>query len=177
MDKKLFNKLIKEIREENHHAFDLLFKEYEVKLKQVAYMILKDDHLAEDVFSDVMGKLWRGKVKKNVKNPNAFMYQMTKNVAKDYLTEKRKRESEVSLDEIDIEVAATNNDFEKIELIMLLEKFGEIERDIVTKKVVMQDTFKDISKDLNIPVTTVKRKYSNVMQEFAGDMTGGLYVE
>ena len=149
MDRDTFNKLIKEICEGNHGAFYKIFEEYEVKLKKVAFRIIKDIHLADDIFNDVMLEILYGNIRKAVEKPNSFMFKLTENIAKRYLKDNIKRNTSVFLDEITTETAATNDDYIDIEVMTIIDKLENKQlREIVMKKLVMEDTFDEISKDL-----------------------------
>jgi RNA polymerase sigma-70 factor, ECF subfamily len=84
----------------NHHA----------RLLRVAYSIIGDRHLAEDIVQDVFLKLWKAKSKyKEIESLEAYLVQMTKNEALSLL-DKSKKESELL-----IEVQQQSFSFDKSE--------------------------------------------------------------
>lgn len=64
----------------------------------MAYSIIGDKHLAEDIVQEVFLKLWKGKAKyTQIESLEAYLMQMTKNEALSWL-DKSKKESELLIE-------------------------------------------------------------------------------
>ncbi len=159
MDEKRFNHIIKLIDIGDQSAFEELYNEYAKRITVLAYSILKDSGFAQDVLQSVMIKIWqKSSAIKRVKNPDAYIYTLTKNIAIDYYRINSKRyKNEISLEEINI--ASPIDEQSKLIFFSLIEVLDDDEKEIVIMKLVFNYTHFQISEEMKLPEGTVRWKY------------------
>ena len=164
MDKDIFNNLMDKVRSADKEAFRKIYEEYGNKIQVVAFCIVKDHHIAEDILAEVMLKLWKGKFGQ-VENPTAFIYEIAKNLSLDYLRKNAEFRKILCFDDIaESEIALTVESIQSIiDVAVILDKLNDIERDIVLKRVIFKDTYQEVAKDLGISEHIAKRKYKKVI--------------
>ncbi|GAB5410084.1 MAG: RNA polymerase sigma-70 factor [Balneolaceae bacterium] len=149
----------------------LFFKEYESLLK-IALYIVKDYSIAEDIVQEVFAKLWEKKEELySVKDVNAYLAQMTRNLAFDkYKASLKLKKTKLELSFIS-EDSPSENEPEikkaleeavshlspKCRLIFSLSRFEGLSNN-------------EISEYLNISKRTVETQISNALKAFRTDL-------
>ncbi len=85
-------------------VFDLLFRTYYSTFVYVAYDILRDMKLAEDVVQDVFVKLWKNGPNLSITTSlSSYLISMVRNRCFDYLRAKDRRIATVSIENIEVQ--------------------------------------------------------------------------
>ena len=149
-----------EIKHGNNIGFEKLYKKYRNLVYGIAFSLLKNKHDSEDIVQIVFTKIYStDKSKLPVKNEASWLYSVTKNETLNFL---KKKKDDISLDDI-YEIPDNNN--ELIKLIdqdnynRLISKLDNIEKEIVSLKILANFSFEEIAKLLNKPTGTIKWKY------------------
>lgn len=153
----IFKKLKSSNNKEN---FELLYNNYNNLVYKIALTILKNKDDSEDIVQIVFSKIYSlPKDKLPTKHILSWIYSVTKNESISLL---RKKKNNMSIEEIyDIadENDEINNSINKIEFNKLISKLDDMEKEIISLKVISGLTFDEISKLLNKPTGTIKWKY------------------
>ena len=149
-----------EIKHGNNIGFEKLYKKYRNLVYGIAFSLLKNKHDSEDIVQIVFKKIYSiDKNKLPVKNEASWLYSVTKNETLNFM---KKKKDDISLDDI-YEIPDNNN--ELIKLIdqdnynRLISKLDNIEKEIVSLKILANFSFEEIGKLLNKPTGTIKWKY------------------
>lgn len=153
----IFKKLKSSNNKEN---FELLYNNYNNLVYKIAFTILKNKDDSEDIAQIIFSKIYTlPKDKLPTKYILSWIYSVTKNESISLL---RKKKNNMSIEEIyDItdENDEINNSINKIEFNKLISKLDDMEKEIISLKVISGLTFDEISKLLNKPTGTIKWKY------------------
>ena len=152
--------LFLEIKHDNKIAFEKLYNQYQKLVYGVAFSILKNKQDAEDIVQVVFTKIYAiDKNKLPTNNETSWLYSVTKNETLNFL--KNKNES-MSLDDI-YEITDDNNEINKLieqdSYNRLISKLDDIEKEIISLKILANFSFEEIGKLLNKPTGSVKWKY------------------
>ncbi len=150
----LFEKL-----KEDKTAYEELYQKYSSLVYQIAFSILKNKENAEDIMQNVFIKIGNLSKEKLPSNYEAsWLYSVTKNEAISYL---RKNKDTLQIDEIEekgkedtIEEVVGKNTYQNI-----ISSLEQKEKQIISLKVEIGLSFKEIAKLLNMPIGTVQWKY------------------
>ena len=149
-----------EIKYGNNIGFEKIYKKYRNLVYGIAFSLLKNKHDSEDIVQIVFKKIYSiDKNKLPVKNEASWLYSVTKNETLNFM---KKKKDDISLDDI-YEIPDNNN--ELIKLIdqdnynRLISKLDNIEKEIVSLKILANFSFEEIAKLLNKPTGTIKWKY------------------
>ena len=149
-----------EIKHGNNIGFEKLYKKYRNLVYGIAFSLLKNRHDTEDIVQIVFTKIYSiDKNKLPVKNEASWLYSVTKNETLNFM---KKKKDDISLEDI-YEIPDNNN--ELIKLIdqdnynRLISKLDNIEKEIVSLKILANFSFEEIGKLLNKPTGTIKWKY------------------
>jgi RNA polymerase sigma-70 factor, ECF subfamily len=156
------------------HFKQIYFRHY-ARVVRVAYYILKDKDVSEDIAQDVFLKLWsKKKTLTEIKSIEGYLVQMAKNEAFDYL-EKAKKESEnlISLRE-EMKLTSGVNDSSIDEFRKSLEK-GLSKLSPQCRLVFSLSRFEGLSNSeiadhLTISKRTVETQISNALRVFREDL-------
>lgn len=151
--------LFQKLKEEDKTAYEELYEKYSSLVYQIAFSILKNKENAEDIMQNVFIKIGNLSKEKLPSNYEAsWLYSVTKNESISYL---RKNKETLQIEEIEekgkedtIEEVVGKNTYQNI--ISSLEKK---EKQIISLKVEIGLSFKEIAKLLNMPIGTVQWKY------------------
>ncbi|CCC57844.1 RNA polymerase sigma factor [Caloramator australicus] len=162
--------LIQQCKENDIDAFESLFKQYENKIYNIAYYILKNEHDAMDVTQEVALKIYRSISNfKGDSKLSTWIYRITYNTCLDYI---KKRKEDLSLDEyIAIEgetIDNTEDTYESNELRNIIKncilKLNEDFRTIIVLRDVHGFSYQEIAGILNIEVGTVKSRLNRARE-------------
>ena len=166
--RKRVEKYIKKLKNDKLE-FDKLFRAFFGYLKYVAYDNLIDKSYAEDFAIEALMRIYNNADKcDETRNVYAWMIQITKNIARDY---NRKNEKYVCYVGIDKEIASTQNVEEEqvvqYDLAEVLKNLDDIDRKIIVKRAIYDDTFAVIAEELDMPITTVQARYYSALKRLS----------
>lgn len=159
IDEKELHKLFEGLKVKDKEAYEELYQKYGTLVYQIAFSILKNKENAEDIMQNVFIKIANlSEDKLPSKYEASWLYSVTKNEAISYI---RKNKENISIEEIsqksgedEIEKMLGNSEYRK-----MISSLEEKEQQIITLKVDIGLSFKEISNLLNMPIGTVQWKY------------------
>lgn len=149
-----------EIKYGNNIAFEKLYKNYKNLVYKIAYSILKNSYDSDDIVQIVFEKIYSiDKDKLPTRNESSWLYSVTKNETINYLNKKK---NHIELEEI-YEIEDNNNEINELinkdSYNRLIGKLNENEKEIISLKILLNLSFKEIAKLLNKPTGTIKWIY------------------
>ena len=152
--------LFLEIKHDNNIAFEKLYNQYKKLVYGIVFSILKNKQDAEDIVQVVFTKIYAiDKNKLPINNEASWLYSVTKNETLNFLKNKN---NNMSLAEI-YEIADNNNEINELieqdSYNRLISKLDDIEKEIISLKILANFSFEEIGKLLNKPTGSVKWKY------------------
>ncbi|MCL2796506.1 MAG: RNA polymerase sigma factor [Firmicutes bacterium] len=167
MEAFIFNDLLERVAKSDQAAFTTIYNAYCKRVKWVAFSVVGDLNYAEDVVSEVFLKLWDGQ-NKYVKNPNAWIYEITRNAALDlYRKHIKKGKNAVSLEAL-CESGATpaaEDSFSLTEFQSMIASFDKTDQEILTKKLAFSYTFPEIAAEVRLSVGAVFKRYQKCLEK------------
>ena len=158
--KENISKIFSEFKVNNMNSYGDLYKEYYSTVYGIIFPILKNKENSEDVTQEVFMKIYNMK-KENLpeKGELSWLYTVSKNEAFQFL---RKNKTDVNIDEI-YELKEEKSDLDKIIDIntynKIISPLNDVEKQIVSLKILSDFTFKKIGQLLLLPTATVQWKY------------------
>lgn len=158
--KENISKIFSEFKVNNMNSYGDLYKEYYSTVYGIIFPILKNKENSEDVTQEVFMKIYNMK-KENLpeKGELSWLYTVSKNEAFQFL---RKNRTDVNIDEI-YELKEEKSDLDKIIDIntynKIISPLNDVEKQIVSLKILSDFTFKKIGQLLLLPTATVQWKY------------------
>lgn len=152
--------IIESIKAGNKSGWEELYNKYNKLVYGIAFSILKNKEDTEDVVQIVYTKIY---TLDNEKLPTdkefSWLYTVTKNEALTYL---KNQKANINIDEI-YNVEDKNEELEKVldksEYNRLISKLNDKEKEVVSLKVLGKLSFKEISKIVGEPESTIKWRY------------------
>lgn len=155
-----FNTLLKKIASGDKDSLEEFYGDYKKLIYVSALTVTKSSFLAEEVVDDILVKLWRYSPKKQIKNPKGWLYTLSVNLAKDKINK------ELQLHEI---FPSEQDAFENLvgidQFYFEIKDLSEVEQRILIFKFVEDMSFKEISKVLKKPVSSVSSIYYRALQK------------
>ena len=144
----------------NETAVEELYKNYKELVINIAFSIVKNRDLSEEIAQMVFLKIIKmDKSKLPTSNESSWIYTVTKNETIEYL---RKQHNEIDIDDI-YDIPNLKNEIDEIIDIdnfnTIIKCLDEKEKEIVSLKIISNFTFKEIAEILEIPIGTVQWKY------------------
>jgi len=144
----------------DENAIEELYKNYKELVINIAFSIVKNRDLSEEIAQSVFIKIIKSdKSKLPISNESSWIYTVTKNETIEYL---RKQHNEIDIDDI-YDIANLKNEIDEIIDIdnfnTIIKCLDEKEKEIVFFKIISDFTFKEIAEILKIPIGTVQWKY------------------
>lgn len=141
-------------------AVEELYKNYKELVINIAFSIVKNRDLSEEIAQIVFVKIINiDKSKLPISNESSWLYSVTKNETIEYL---RKQHNEIDIDDI-YDIPNLKNEIDEIIDIdnfnTIIKCLDEKEKEIVSLKIISDFTFKEIAEILRIPIGTVQWKY------------------
>lgn len=167
--KELVLSLLRRIKRNDLFALGELMEIKQTDIRTIAFSILNDISLCEDVVNDVLIIFIQNIYNfKNDDNINGWLNTVTINLAIDL---KRKTKNEVLCDEGDYRLNPISNDFEervidKMITVKVLEKLPEFDRLILLDKILNKLSFTEIALKYNISKKIARTTYEKAKQEF-----------
>ena len=162
------------------HSFERLYLFLYKDLHRFSFSIIKSQHIAEEVVSDVFVQLWKKKESvSEIKNLRVFLYVAVKNLSLTYLY-KAKKQKVCWIEEYakgaEIQVTTINSD----ELLIAKEVSENLQKAIKSLpdkckavfKLVKEDDLKyaEAAKVLNLSIKTVENQMGIALKKIAGAM-------
>jgi RNA polymerase sigma-70 factor (ECF subfamily) len=166
-------KLIDKIMEGDTKSFEKIVDKYEMTIMRYIYTMVKNVATAEDICQEVFIQVYNKleTYNKNYKFSN-WLIQIAKNKTIDYIR-KENRTKVFNIDEaynisskdISPEDSVEFNETKEY-LKKYIERLEETEKQIIILRYSTKKTFKDIGTILDIPESTVKKKFYKIRQEY-----------
>lgn len=140
----------------NKEAFGYIFDKYSKKIYRFIFFKVSTHEVAEDLASQVFLKVWEHILNKNkIKNLQAFIYQVARNIVIDYYRSKEKEELPLIFDESDKQISTnfTGEDFlskkfENDTLIKIINKLKGSYREVIVLKYIEELSISEIAEIL-----------------------------
>jgi len=156
----------------SEEAFKTLFLHFYKPLTNFSYSLTKSEEAAEEIYSDVMLKLWDlGIALQNINNLKSYLYRAIKNASLNYLEKYHKLKS-IDLDSISVEILPLHdseseilaNEFNRFAMIAVQSLPPKCQ---IVYKLIKEDglSYKDVSEILNISVNTVEGHMVNALKK------------
>lgn len=141
-------------------AIEDLYRKYQSLVTNIAFSIVKDKNLSEEICQNVFLKIMQlPKDKLPLKNESSWLYSVVKNYSIEYL---RKQRSDVDISTI-YNLEDKDNEINKIidrdSFNRLIECLDVKEKEIVSLKILTNLSFREIGLLLEIPTGTIQWKY------------------
>ena len=168
----LQNVLVEKLKNKDNTSFEYLFKSYHESVLGVAFNILKNKELAEEVTQDVFLKVWNNIDSYNAKKGRLFtwMLNITRNAAIDKIRSKdfNKNKLNLGIDSFTYKMHSSEEDEVQIDAEKLKRIIGRLKEKCI--KIIDYIYFrgytqKEVSDELNIPIGTIKTRNRNCINE------------
>lgn len=152
-------------------AFIHIYNQLKTPVYTIACRIVQSREAAEDITHDVFVKLYTSLPDSTVKNPRAWVFRMTRNLALDLLRKK-------TCDDID-SLELTSDDeiggaLTRIDVEAAMRRLEVGEREILTLHLVGELGFAEISRIVGASLPAVYRKYRKALKSMRDYMNGGV---
>ena len=145
-----------------------IYKERKQELFRFLYVLLGDKQSAEDALQDTFLKAYLHRSKYiEMQQEKAWLYQIARNTAYDMLR-KRRREFPIEKEQLNdvIEMDAHHEDVhEHLIFIEMIADLNEVEREIVSLKIIAGLTHQEIAKVLHMTTGSVKKRYERALNK------------
>ncbi len=164
-------KILKELKNGDHAAFEEVFNHFSKQLFQFSLKYLKSEQAAEDIIQEVFLKIWNNR--ESIKTDTSFqsyLFTITLNAVRQHFN-KLTRINELKHNILfDFSESKTGFD-DRSDYQLLLDKLDELinqmpekRRTVFMKKKIEEKTMKEIADELNISVKTVEFHISEAMK-------------
>ena len=160
------NQLIRGLKNKDIAAFSILYDNYAGSLLGVAFKIVNNKVVSEEILQDVFIKIWKNIDSYNTTKGSLFtwMLNITRNTCKDYFRSKhyqyQTRISEEEVDRIPSEYVPqiTNNPEDRLDLDLLIGTLEPKYKEIIDLVYIYGYSQEQVSEKLNLPLGTVKTR-------------------
>lgn len=162
--------LLIQLQNDKMEYFDEFYNLTKNKVFYMAYSILQDYHLSEDILQDTYVKFLKHKNKVKVDgNILSYLLEISKNLSLNYVNKHKKV---VNIDNIIFKYEEQyHEEFEELKLVKDMKKIlNENEFQIVILKIINELTNNEISQLLNKPLGTVLWTYNNAIKKLRRDL-------
>jgi RNA polymerase sigma factor (sigma-70 family) len=163
--------LVQELQNRNQQAFSYLYDNYAAALNGVIFRLVEDKELAEDILQEAFVKIWNNFSSYDSTKGRLFtwMLNLTKNLTIDTLRSKGyKKQSKISGDENAVSNLSDNTGAEKFDALGIrkqLDNLKPAQRNIIDMAYFNGYTQDEISKEMGIPLGTVKTRMRSAILE------------
>lgn len=164
------NRMMRRTKEGDERAFEKIYRAYYGQMLYGAKLITRNEADAHDAVQNAWIKIWKyikSKEEINLEYPVSYMATAARRCALDVL-EKRKTQSESEYKE---ELNGTESKIEeKIgegDILAAISELGESDREVAIAHFVYDMRMKDVSKQMNIPVGTIKWKIHEIRKRLS----------
>ena len=158
MDAVEFNRLLRKLKSKSS-AFTKVYKFYFPKIVLHITSKYRNKGLGEEVAQEFFVKLLKMSVEEHIKSPNAWVYTVVDNIAKNILA----RENYFNKVPIEEELVPAQDEFEDDfygEYSEKLQRLDEETRDILVLRIWEQWSFKEIAELKGLKCGTIRQKYA-----------------
>ena len=145
-----------------------IYKERKQEIFRFLYVLLGDKQSAEDALQDTFLKAYLRRSKYiEMQQEKAWLYQIARNTAYDMLR-KRRREFPIEKEQINdaIEKVVHHEDLHEHLIYMeMIADLNEVEREIVSLKIIAGLTHQEIAKVLHMTTGSVKKRYERALNK------------
>lgn len=162
--------LLIQLQNDKMEYFDEFYNLTKNKVFYMAYSILQDYHLSEDILQDTYIKFLKHKKKVKVDgNILSYLLEISKNLSLNYVNKHKKV---VNIDNIVFKYEEQYQEkFEELKLVKDMKKIlNENEFQIVILKIINELTNNEIATLLNKPLGTVLWTYNNAIKKLRRDL-------
>lgn len=162
--------LLIQLQNDKMEYFDEFYNLTKNKVFYMAYSILQDYHLSEDILQDTYVKFLKHKNKVKVDgNILSYLLEISKNLSLNYVNKHKKV---VNIDNIIFKYEEQYQEkFEELKLVKDMKKIlNENEFQIVILKIINELTNNEIAQLLNKPLGTVLWTYNNAIKKLRRDL-------
>ena len=162
--------LLIQLQNDKMEYFDEFYNRTKNKVFYMAYSILQDYHLSEDILQDTYIKFLKHKKKVKVDgNILSYLLEISKNLSLNYVNKHKKV---VNIDNIVFKYEEQYQEkFEELKLVKDMKKIlNENEFQIVILKIINELTNNEIAQLLNKPLGTVLWTYNNAIKKLRRDL-------
>ena len=162
--------LLIQLQNDKIEYFDEFYNLTKNKVFYMAYSILQDYHLSEDILQDTYIKFLKHKKKVKVDgNILSYLLEISKNLSLNYVNKHKKV---VNIDNIVFKYEEQYQEkFEELKLVKDMKKIlNENEFQIVILKIINELTNNEIAQLLNKPLGTVLWTYNNAIKKLRRDL-------
>jgi len=166
------DELVAGLQQKDQQVFSYLYDNYAPALNAVIYKMVEDRELSEDILQEAFVKIWNNftSYDKNKGRLFTWMLNLTRNLTIDTLRSKSyKKQSKISGDENVVSNIRDNNSviekFDSLGLVKQLENLKADQKQIIDMAYFSGFTQDEISKQLGIPLGTVKTKMRTAILE------------
>lgn len=172
MNNHVLKELLEEFRNGDLDAFTKIYTELKVPVYTIIYRILYNHMVTEDVIQEIFLKIYNTPPSKNIDNPRAWIFQMSRNLAIDY---KRKiRNSEPLSYKIEAKNSSLENSIStRLDIESALKLLDAEDREIVTLRINGDLKFREIGEITKIPLGTVLWRYRKAIDKLRVLLSGG----
>ena len=158
-----FNSFIKRIADKDTTALKALYEKYGRLIYSAAFTVLKNAQLADETVDDVLLKIWKSAQQLGfIKYVRGWLYKITVNQAKDKLKSER---SVFELFDLAASQSDENEEESEIDFYSYISDLDELEQQILILKFVEDLSFKQISKELKKPLSTITSSYYRALEK------------
>jgi len=164
--------LVLQLQSRNQQAFAYLYDNYAAALNGIIYRLVEDKELAEDILQEAFVKIWNNFSSYDTTKGRLFtwMLNLTRNLTIDTLRSKGyKKQSKISGDENSVsnftENKAVVEKFDAMGIRKQLSNLKPEQRSIIDMAYFNGYTQDEISKELGIPLGTVKTRMRSAILE------------
>ena len=164
--------LVLQLQNRNQQAFSYLYDNYAAALNGIIYRLVEDKELAEDILQEAFVKIWNNFASYDTTKGRLFtwMLNLTRNLTIDTLRSKGyKKQSKISGDENSVSNFTDNKAvaerFDAMGIRKQLSNLKPEQRSIIDMAYFNGYTQDEISKELGIPLGTVKTRMRSAILE------------
>lgn len=162
--------LLIQLQNDKMEYFDEFYNLTKNKVFYMAYSILQDYHLSEDILQDTYIKFLKHKKKVKVDgNILSYLLEISKNLSLNYVNKHKKV---VNIDNIVFKYEEQyQEEFEELKLVKDMKKIlNENEFQIIILRIINELTNNEIAQLLNKPLGTVLWTYNNAIKKLRRDL-------
>ena len=163
------NEYFSRVRSGDKEAFAQIYNELEKPVFTIVSRIVQSKELAEDVTQDIFVKLFVSPPDSSVKNPRAWIFQMTRNSAINAL----KRKQSIDIDDLELTAEdQISSAVLRMDIESAIGRLPRIEREILSLRINAQLHFHEISRIVGLSVPSSYRKYRKAIKTLR-ELLGG----
>ncbi|GAB2821796.1 RNA polymerase sigma factor [Ferruginibacter profundus] len=164
--------LVAQLQDRNQQAFSYLYDNYAAALNGIIYRLVEDKELAEDILQEAFVKIWNNFASYDTTKGRLFtwMLNLTRNLTIDTLRSKGyKKQGKISGDENSVSNFTDNKAVaEKFDALGIRKQLSNLkpeQRSIIDLAYFNGYTQDEISKEMGIPLGTVKTRMRSAILE------------